>query len=96
MDNVQIQQVEQTVGFQHPEKLLTTVPRLDEPLIATILGLDIATYRETKQQLEEQVRRAAGELLTDPAFAASVDRLPFLPGTMVVGIGDSNTDDLLS
>jgi hypothetical protein len=45
---------------------------------------------------KEQVRWAARELLTDPAVASSVDRLPFRPGTMVVGIGDSNTDDLLS
>jgi len=96
MDDLQIQQVEQTARFQHPEKLLTTVPRLDEPVIATILGLDVATYHETKHQLEEQVRWATRELLTDPAFAASVDRLPFRPGTMVVGVGDSNTDDLLS
>jgi acyl-CoA thioesterase-1 len=96
MDDVQIQQVEQTVRFQHPEKLLTTVARLAEPVIATILGLDVATYRETKQQLEEHVRAAARELLTDPAVADSVDRLPFRPGTTVVGIGDSNTDDLLS
>lgn len=48
MDNVQIQQIEQTVRFQHREKLLTAVPPLDEPVIATILGLDVATYRETK------------------------------------------------
>lgn len=96
MDNVQIQQVEQTVRFQHPEKLLTTVPPLDEPVIASILGLDVATYRQTKHQLEEQVRAAAGELLTDPAVADSIDRLPFRPGTTVVGVGDSNTDDLLS
>jgi len=96
MDNEQIRQVEQTVRFQHPEKLLTTVAPLDETLIATILSLEVATYRETKHQLDEQVRGAAGELLTDPAFAASVDRLPFRPGTVVVGVGDSNTDDLLS
>ena len=74
MDKVQIQQVEQTVRFQHPEKLLTTVPRLDETLIAPILGLDVATYRQTKHRLEEHVRAAARELLTDPAFAASAAR----------------------
>jgi len=60
MDNEQIRQVEQTVRFQHPEKLLTTVAPLDEPVIATILSLEVATYRETKHQLEEQVREAAG------------------------------------
>jgi len=38
MDNEQIRQVEQTVRFQHPEKLLTTVPPLDETLIATCAG----------------------------------------------------------
>jgi hypothetical protein len=96
MDDVQIQQVEQTVRFQHPEKLVIPVPHLDEPVIATILGLDVATYRRTKHQLEEQVRGAAGELLIDPTGASSVDRLLFRPGTMVVGVGDSNTDDLLS
>ena len=39
MDNVQIQQVEQTVRFQHPEKLLTTVPRLDEPVIVSFIRI---------------------------------------------------------
>ena len=42
------------------------------------------------------MRAAARELLTDPAFADRVDRLPFLPGTTVVGVGEANTDDLLS
>ncbi|HSN77276.1 MAG TPA: GDSL-type esterase/lipase family protein, partial [Anaerolineae bacterium] len=40
--------------------------------------------------------QAAAELLANPAFAVSIDRLPFKPGAMVVGIGDSITDDLQS
>ena len=35
MDNVQSHYLEQIVRFHHPEKVLTTVPHLDETLTAS-------------------------------------------------------------
>jgi hypothetical protein len=85
MDKVQIQQVEQTVRFQHPEKLLTTVPRLDETLIAPILGLDVATegllsavLERTDPRLSKQERLAAlcsALPLVNPALITSWQQL---------------------
>jgi len=76
--------------FLHPEKLY---PTLDELAIAGTIGTPVETYRQIKAELAAVARRAAEELLMQPDFAARVDRLPFTPGSTVVGLGDSITDD---
>ena len=79
--------------FLHPEK---SYPTLDEAAIAGTAGTPVEMYRQIKAQLAAATRRAAEELLADPDFAARVDRLPFTPGSTVIGLGDSITDDLNS
>jgi lysophospholipase L1-like esterase len=69
---------------------------MNEPMAAALLGVDLATYQKLKTHFCEQARQAARELLADSAFAEQVDRLPFTPGTKVVGLGDSITDDYQS
>jgi lysophospholipase L1-like esterase len=46
--------------------------------------------------LEQQGREAALRLLEDAAFADRVDQLPFQQGEIVIGVGESTTDDRLS
>ena len=88
------------IRYVHPEKTVFRNPEvtgLDETaLCAALFGMPKDRYLELKQQFAGIVRRAAGELLSDPAFAAGVDRLPFQPGDCIVGLGDSITDDLQS
>jgi lysophospholipase L1-like esterase len=84
------------VRFLHYEKALALMPGLSEELLATLNGLALDDYRAARAQCADEAREAARELLADAVFAASADRLPFAPGAVVVGLGDSITDDLLS
>ncbi|MEV4188700.1 SGNH/GDSL hydrolase family protein [Streptosporangium canum] len=87
---------ERLLRFQHPEKVLGYLGGLDDDRLATLFGLDTATYRRVRRFHEEQARGAAAELLDDPGFAEKVDRLPFATGQRVLAVGESTTDDLLS
>lgn len=84
------------VRFQHPEKMLSFVRHLDERLIGQLYGMDVEAYQATKNQLAEQGRKAAEELLSDSAFSDRVANLPFSAGETVIGVGESSTDDLIS
>ena len=87
----------QLVQFVHPHKFFFYLPGFaDEAVQAAVYGLDAAAYREIVAGFAANARRAAEELLADPAFAARVDRLPFEAGTTVVGLGESDMDDLQS
>jgi lysophospholipase L1-like esterase len=85
------------VQFMHPEKIYFYLPGFqDEVLLAGLLGLDVETYRAIKADFAAVARAAAEELLAESAFAGKVDRLPFQSGSLVVAIGESDTDDLQS
>lgn len=86
-----------SVRYQHPEKSYFYLPGFgDEAVVAAIHGLDVATYRAIKERFATAARQAAEALLGDPVFAGQVDRLPFRSGDTIVGIGESDTDDLQS
>jgi len=85
------------VQFTHPQKHFFYLPGFeDEALHAAVYGLDVDTYRRILARFDANARRAAEELLADPAFADRVDRLPFAPGTTIIGLGESDMDDLQS
>jgi len=79
--------------FQHPEKILAGLPGFNDAVIAGLFGIDVSLYQRIKNQFLNHARTAAQELLADLHFAAQVDRLPFKPGEVIVGLGDSITDD---
>lgn len=85
------------VQYFHFEKMLAGygVP-IDEELLATMYRTDVPTLHAIRQHFDDAARQAAEDLLADPDFADRVSRLPFEPGTTVVGLGDSITDDLQS
>jgi len=88
------EQVSYLVQFIQPEKALATLPgaaNLSDALLAPLFDLDAETYGSLKRAFAENARRAAADLLADDAFAAEVDALPFAPGEVVVGLGDSIT-----
>jgi acyl-CoA thioesterase-1 len=93
---VSTEMAERLIRFQHPEKVLGYLGGLDDDRLATLFGLDLGTYQQLRRSHHEQARRAAADLLDDPAFAKTVDQLPFRPNQRVVAIGESTTDDLLS
>lgn len=87
---------ERMLQFFHYEKLLGLMPGMSEQLMATLNGFSLDDYRAVRAHFAAQARAAAQELLADADFAARVDRLPFAPGSLVVALGDSITDDLQS
>jgi lysophospholipase L1-like esterase len=76
--------------FQHPEKAW---PGLSDAAIAPLFEFDLEELRRVKAEFQAAATSAARELLQDETFAGNVDRLPFAPGAVVVGLGDSITDD---
>lgn len=88
------EQVSYLVQFIHPIKHYAGMPgQLDDAAIASLFGIDVATYHRIKLGFAENVRKASDELLTDVSFSAQVDRLPFKRMETVVAVGDSLTDD---
>jgi len=93
MEELSPQQLAYVLQFQHKEKLVAHIPGVNDATIAALWGLDAAVYRRVRDRFTRRARQAAQKLLTDARFAARLDRLPFAPGTTVVGLGDSITDD---
>jgi lysophospholipase L1-like esterase len=73
------------VRYCHPDKILraTRLPgMLTEDAIAALYGTDVATYRALRADL-------AAEAASPPVAGA-----PFAPGSTILALGDSITDDL--
>ncbi len=88
------EQLSWLIQFDHPEKVLAGYRgELDDAAYGALFGVSAELYREMRDALAADAKRAAQDLLADAAFAAAVDRLPFEPGAVVVGLGDSMTDD---
>jgi acyl-CoA thioesterase I len=76
----------------HPEKVFAFLPGMTPANLAALYGLDEPAYAAVRDRFCAQTAAAAKDLLTEPAFAAAVDRLPFPAGQTVAVIGESNTD----
>src|SRR5690348_9727536 len=92
-EKLTFEQTEFLIQFLHPEKILNWSTTIDERMLATIYGVDITVYRALREKFANRVRQAAQEFLGDAAFAKKVDKLPFAKNSVVVGLGDSITDD---
>ena len=90
------QMIHELVRFTHLEKTYGYLPGMSNATAAALFGLDEAAYEDTKIRFDENARGAASELLEEDGLAGRVDRLPFRAGDVVLGIGDSFTDDLQS
>jgi acyl-CoA thioesterase-1 len=90
------EQIEYLIRFLHPKKILGWSTTIDHHVQAAIYGVDITVYRAIRERFANRVREAAQQLLADDSFARAVDKLPFAPGAVVVGLGDSITDDYQS
>ena len=89
-------EIEESIQYHHPERTLAELPggqEIGDELLTSVPKNGASTYREIKYAFAERAHRCARELLQDARFAQLVDRLPFEPGSTVVGLGDSITDD---
>jgi len=90
------EQINFLIQFLHPAKMLPWASGLDANALAPLYGVDVHTYRAIRERFANRVRQTAQELLADASFAQRVDMLPFARGSVVVGLGDSITDDYQS
>jgi len=90
------EQLDFLIQFIHPEKSLVSMPGVGATEFAALFELSPEEYRDRRSAFTNRARQTAEELFDDTDFAACVDRLPFTPGSTVVGLGDSITDDLQS
>ena len=79
--------------FMHPEKKLPPLPGMSAALVAQLFGLRDDQYSSIRADIDADTARASRLLADDPAIAAAIDRLVLAPGSAVVGLGDSITDD---
>lgn len=87
-------QLEYRLQFAHIEKALAAWAGAgDDGNLAAIIGCGADEYKRIKTLYATRVRAAAAELMADPKFATHIMRLPFAKGSVVVGLGDSITDD---
>ena len=94
MESLSREQLAWLIQFDHPDKVLAGYRgELDDTAFAALFGIGPALYRDIRREFAANARRAAQALLADAAFADQVDRLPFAPDSVVVGVGDSITDD---
>jgi acyl-CoA thioesterase-1 len=85
------------VQYVHPEKAYFWVPGMsNEAVLASLYDLDLAAYQALEADFAAAARGAAEELLAEPGFAEKVDSLPFAPDSLVVAVGESDTDSLQS
>ena len=96
MNDLTREQIEYILQFQHPAKMLSRLPGIDDELVARMFQLDLGVFREIRQTYADRARTAADELLACPEVAREVDGLPFEDGQTVVGLADSITDDAQS
>jgi len=79
-----------------PEKTLGSLPgvaALSESVRAALLGLPPDIYAAECARMLDGAREAARELISEPAVAAMIDRLPLKKGARIIAFGDSHTSD---
>lgn len=81
--------------FSHPEKSLG-LPGVEPSTIAPLYGLSKEDYENKRQIFMRNAHRAALDLLDNQTLRERAETLPFQAGQVVVGLGDSITDDLQS
>ena len=92
--------IQHALRYVHPEKLYAYFglpnPANSSGVAARAFGVSALLYLPARQQVERQARETARHMLEEKSIAVQVDRLPFQPGDLVMAVGDSITDDLLS
>lgn len=83
------------VQHTHLEKLYGYLPGMPEAVPA-VFGMSAEQYAEAVGRFDRRAGHAADGLLDDPASAELVDALALAPGSTVLAVGDSLTDDLQS
>jgi len=96
MSTMSYEMKKEILRLNHPEKVLAFFPGMNEKCAASIYGIDVEVYREIKAEFSNNAMLAADELLKDMNFVDNIKNLPFQKGDVILGFGDSITDDYQS
>ncbi len=87
-------QIVYLIQFIHPDKRYAWLPgKLSNEALSAWFGIDPEAYASIRAEFDAHVQTAAQALLNDTHFAMALDRLPIMDDEIVVGLGDSLTDD---
>lgn len=87
---------EYLLRFFHPERVLPPLPGVHRGIAAQLLGMDKDEYDARIAALDVARSRIADDLLADTKVVSSLARVPFSTDQLIVGLGDSLTDDFCS
>ncbi len=93
MSEISQEQFEYILQFMHAEKLLDQFPVVNDETVGALFGLSGDMYRAIRDKSAVQTQIAAEEMLDDQNFARMISDLPFGLEDVIVGVGDSFTDD---
>lgn len=81
--------------FLNLEKQFPLLPGIsNEESVAGLLGIEIDELQKLRSMFEQNAKEAALELLKEDDIIDWIDNLPFDKNDVIVGFGDSSTDDL--
>lgn len=85
------------VQFLNIEKKFPLLPGTkDLKAVASFIGLPVEDLKEIREEFEENIKKAANELLNEEDIVEQVNELPFNQSDKILVLGDSITDDLQS
>lgn len=88
------EQLQRQAQFFHPEKKYGFLRGgFSSAAHAALFGLREQFYLSMKAVFTQQVNQAAADLIEDPAYRDAILALPLKPGSKIVALGDSLTDD---
>ena len=96
MSKMSYEEIKEILKLNHPEKCLAFFPGMSENTAAAIYGINVEVYKAIKAEFSNNAKLAADELLQDIKFVKRVEKLPFKKGDVILGFGDSITDDYQS
>ncbi|HKJ33313.1 MAG TPA: SGNH/GDSL hydrolase family protein [Balneolales bacterium] len=85
------------IQFLNLEKRFPLLPGVkDLKSVASFIGLPVEELKEIREEFDDNVKKAAIELLKEDEIVERVQNLPFDEDETVLVLGDSITDDLQS
>lgn len=82
------------VPFFHAKKIHSFLPGKDSILAeAELLGIEVEELRKYRENLDQNAKQAALELMKEEAVSDNLEKLPFDGEETIVGFGDSSTED---
>lgn len=88
--------IRKQVQLVHPQKVYGYLQGFTEDKLAGLFGIPSDEYNAIKNEFSKQVLKSCEELCSDPNFLHRLRSIPFRENEIIMALGESTTDDLLS